>query len=129
MDKRIKIIISIVVILILSIVLYYSFIYSKSESYIITNEIRKLERILKDEDVEIIKVLKNTVDKKTMTSLNDFTNGYNRNGALDREYIFPVERYFQVHDYYLYQVLKTDLIPMFNTDANYNIYYFSGERK
>ncbi len=30
-------------------VLYYSFVYSKSESYMITNEIRKLERVLKDE--------------------------------------------------------------------------------
>jgi len=129
MDKNMKIIISIIIIAILSMVLYYSFVYSKSESYMITNEIRKLERVLKDEDEEIDTILKNIVDKKTMTSLNEFTNGYNRNGALDREYIFPDERYYHVHDYYLYEVLKTDLIPMFYTDENYNIYYFSGERK
>lgn len=124
-----KVVLGIGVILLAALVtyLYFNFIYDERSNYV-TSEISRLERILKEEPGEIADILDKTIDHDSMTSLNEFTNGFDKNGRLERDFDFKDVPYYEVNSYYLYQVMETDLIPMFYVDNSYNIYYFDGER-
>lgn len=124
-----KVVLGIGVILLAALVtyLYFNFIYDERSNYV-TSEISRLERILKEEPGEIDDILDKTIDRDAMTSLNEFTNGFDKNGRLERDFDFIDVPYYEVNSYYLYQIMETDLIPMFYVDNSYNIYYFDGER-
>lgn len=112
----------------LLIYLYFNFIYDERSNYV-TSEISRLERILKDEPGEIEDLLEKTINRDSMTSLNEFTNGFDKNGRLKIDFDFKDASYYEVNSYYLYQIMETNLIPMFYVDNNYNVYYFDGERE
>lgn len=128
MKKKIIVGLVIVFTLVLLSYVYFRFIFDERSHYV-TSEIVKLERILKDEHDEIRNLLDKKIDIEAMKSLNEFTNGFNRSGRIDKDYAFKDVPYYEVNSYYLYQIMETDLIPMFYVDDDYNVYYFDGERK
>lgn len=121
---------AVIVVVVLSVLAFQYFVTTYDErSHYITGEIKRLEKILKDQPGEIDELFKKAINRDEMKALNEFTNGFNRKGRLNREYVFEDKEYFQVYSNYLYDMLHTDLIPMFYVDEEYHIYYFDGERK